>query len=94
MRLLGLHEFSALFALIFALGGAVLTMHWLWMRPRLRTFIKEELQTCQSTRACNPGGAIENQLIAINSKLDALKDDVKYVRSRVDSHINGHVHGS
>lgn len=92
MQLMGLRDLSLIFAMAIPMGGIFLAIHWLWIRPQVRAVVKEELESCRVSRACNVGGSLEIQLHSIDSKLDAMAREMAYIRSRVDQHVNGHRH--
>lgn len=81
-------SFLQLFLLVASMGGIMLTVLWLWMRPKVMSAVKEEIEECKDTRICLPGGALMIQLDSISSKIDTVIGDQKYMRKRLDDHIN------
>jgi hypothetical protein len=67
-----------------AAGGILLAAHWLWLRPKVRETVKEQIDVCRAERETQ----MKTCLTSIEGKIDQQSDELKYIRRRVDEHIN------
>ncbi len=65
-------------------GGVVLAMAWLVFRPKVKGIIEEEIDRCQE----HQGEVITQGFKTISKQIEGISDEVKYVRKRLDKHID------
>lgn len=68
-------------------GGVVLAMAWLFFRPKVNSMIEKKVEDCQE----HQGKIITEGFAAISKEIKGVSDDTKYLRGRLDTHIDdGH----
>ena len=87
--MVGLHDIASAALGGVAVGGVLLGAVWLWILPRVQQITKEEVRGCRRGREV--AVSLEFQVLSsrVMTKLDSLSEDVKYVKKRLDSHMDG-----
>ncbi len=66
-------------------GGVVLAMAWLFFRPKVNGMIEKKVENCQE----NQGKIITQGFATISKQIKGVSEDMKYLRGRLDTHIDG-----
>jgi len=70
---------------IVTIVGVVMTIQWLYFKPKVAQLIDEEIKECKDHREKETGAILKR----IEEKVDTVITENRYIRKRVDTHING-----